>query len=55
MLEPGDIVLTLGAGDALYIHANAVHQFVNAAETPLKFLCLVPTRFPVGFGPRWML
>lgn len=30
------------AGDAIYVPANALHQFVNRGEEPLRFLCLVP-------------
>jgi len=32
-------------GDTLYIPANKVHQFCNPSDTPLRFLCLVPTTF----------
>jgi quercetin dioxygenase-like cupin family protein len=37
-----------GVGDVLYIPANQPHQFHNTADTPLKFMCLVPTQFDCG-------
>ena len=36
------------AGDVLFMPPNAVHQFVNNAQTPLKFLCMVPVTFDCG-------
>jgi len=36
------------AGDAVYVPANELHQFQNASDRPLKFLCMVPTTFDCG-------
>jgi len=36
------------AGDVLFVKPNAVHQFVNQSEKPMKFLCLVPVTFDCG-------
>jgi quercetin dioxygenase-like cupin family protein len=38
----------ISAGDALFVEANTVHQFVNDSRQPLRFLCLVPVRFDCG-------
>ena len=38
----------VAAGDVLLIQPNETHQFVNASESPLKFLCLVPTTHDCG-------
>ncbi len=35
----------LKKGDVVYVAPDEVHQFKNAGETPLKFLCLVPNDF----------
>lgn len=35
-------------GDTFLIPANAVHQFRNETDAPLRFLCLVPTTFDNG-------
>lgn len=40
----------VAAGDTLYIPANQTHQFLNQADRPLKFMCMVPTRFDCGGG-----
>lgn len=32
-------------GDVVYVAPDEVHQFRNAGEAPLKFLCLVPNDF----------
>lgn len=39
---------TVEAGDVLYVPANETHQFRNAGDGPLKFVCLVPTAFDCG-------
>ena len=36
------------AGDVLYIPANEMHQFRNASDAPVRFLCLVPVTFDCG-------
>jgi len=38
----------IGAGDVLFVEPNKMHQFVNAGEGPLRFLCLVPVSFDCG-------
>lgn len=38
----GDQPRVIAAGDVLYVAPDEVHQFRNAGETPLKFLCMVP-------------
>ncbi|MHC4992677.1 MAG: cupin domain-containing protein [Planctomycetota bacterium] len=38
----------IAEGDALFIEPNALHQFTNTSDRPLKFLCLVPTEFDCG-------
>ena len=30
------------AGDVVWMPANERHQFVNAGDTPLEFICLIP-------------
>ncbi len=35
----------VSAGDVLYVPANAVHQFRNTSDAPMRFLCLVPVTF----------
>lgn len=40
----------IAAGDVLFVKPNAVHQFVNTGEQPLKFLCMVPVTFDCGGG-----
>jgi quercetin dioxygenase-like cupin family protein len=42
----------VGAGDALFIEANRMHQFVNGGDQPLKFLCLVPVSYDCGGGEQ---
>ena len=32
----------LAAGQCVYVPPNEEHQFLNAADRPLRFLCLVP-------------
>jgi quercetin dioxygenase-like cupin family protein len=36
------------AGHAVFISANELHQFRNASQRPLKFMCMVPTTFDCG-------
>ena len=38
----------LAEGDVVYIRPNTIHQFTNAGNEPLKFLCLVPVTFDCG-------
>lgn len=38
----GDRERTFAAGDVIYVAPDDVHQFRNAAQSPLKFLCVVP-------------
>jgi quercetin dioxygenase-like cupin family protein len=38
----------INPGDVAYIPPNVLHQFVNEAEVPFKFLCLVPVTFDCG-------
>lgn len=39
---------TLRAGDVLFVRPNALHQFVNTGDGPLRFLCLVPVTRDCG-------
>lgn len=32
------------AGSYAYVPANALHQFQNTGDVPLKFICIVPTK-----------
>lgn len=32
------------AGDVIYVNPNEKHQFKNAGNKPLKFLCLIPNQ-----------
>ena len=34
----------LRAGDALILDPNMAHQFANAGDEPLRFLCVIPKR-----------
>jgi quercetin dioxygenase-like cupin family protein len=36
------------AGDVLFIPANHMHQFRNAGQEAMRFLCMVPTTFDCG-------
>ena len=38
----GTVERSLRAGDVVYVAPGDVHQFRNAGDSPLKFLCLVP-------------
>ncbi len=38
----GDVEHEIKSGDVLYVSPNEIHQFKNAADVPLKFLCLIP-------------
>lgn len=38
----------ISAGDVLFVAPNALHQFVNTGEEPLRFLCLVPVTYDCG-------
>ncbi len=38
----GDQEHPLKEGDVVYVQPNELHQFRNAGQQPLKFLCLVP-------------
>ena len=30
------------AGDVIFVEPNEVHQFRNAGQSPMRFLCLIP-------------
>lgn len=32
----------IGPRDVVWVPANEMHQFVNAGEEPLEFICLIP-------------
>lgn len=38
----GDIEHKIESGDVLFIGPDEIHQFKNAGDTPLRFLCLIP-------------
>lgn len=38
----GNQVHPIRAGDIVYVAPDEIHQFRNAGDRPLKFLCLVP-------------
>jgi quercetin dioxygenase-like cupin family protein len=44
----GDEKRKIGAGSALYIEANRMHQFRNVGASPLRFICMVPVSFDCG-------
>jgi quercetin dioxygenase-like cupin family protein len=51
----GDTVHPIRAGDIIYVAPDEIHQFRNANEAPLKFLCLVPNDYinkPVTQAPE---
>ncbi len=35
----------IAAGDAVFVPADETHRFRNAGDSPLKFICMVPTHF----------
>jgi quercetin dioxygenase-like cupin family protein len=37
--------VALQPGDVLFIPSDEKHQFKNAGQTPLKFMCLIPAKF----------
>lgn len=41
----GDEVKPLKSGDVVFMPANELHQFRNTGNTPMRFVCLVPTQF----------
>jgi len=41
---------SIRGGDALLVPANALHQFANESDEPLRFLCFVPISFDCGDG-----
>lgn len=44
----GERVQPIAAGDVVFMPANEVHQFRNTGDTPLRFMCMVPTQFDCG-------
>ncbi len=42
VIETGENPISLKPGDAVFVPPNALHQFKNAGDSPLRFLCLVP-------------
>lgn len=44
----GDEKRKIGAGSALYIEANRMHQFRNVGAGALRFICMVPVSFDCG-------
>lgn len=44
----GDEKRRLGAGSALMVDANCMHQFRNVGAGALRFICLVPVSFDCG-------
>jgi quercetin dioxygenase-like cupin family protein len=46
----GNTIRPIEEGDAVFVPANAVHQFRNVGDQPLQFLCMVPTQFDCGQG-----
>jgi len=44
----GQEVRAIGAGDVVFMPANELHQFRNTGDGPLRFMCMVPTRFDCG-------
>jgi quercetin dioxygenase-like cupin family protein len=47
-VEKDGAMHAIRAGDVLFMPPNAVHQFVNNADKPLTFLCMVPVTFDCG-------
>lgn len=41
-IESSEGPKALKQGDAVYVPANALHQFRNTGSEPLKFICLIP-------------
>jgi quercetin dioxygenase-like cupin family protein len=51
----GDQPRAIKAGDVIYVAPDEVHQFRNASQEPLKFLCLVPNssaNLPATLAPE---
>ena len=46
----GGLERRVQSGDVLMIPANQEHQFQNAGDGTLRFMCLVPTQFDCGGG-----
>ncbi len=42
LIVDGNRERTIGPGDVVYVAPHDVHQFRNAGDAPLKFLCIVP-------------
>ena len=47
----GDAEHPLTAGDVVYVRPDEVHQFRNTGQSPMKFICLVPTTHDCAAGP----
>ncbi|MFH0794449.1 MAG: cupin domain-containing protein [bacterium] len=43
-LNGGEKAKPLKKGDAVFVPANATHQFENTGAEPLKFICLIPVQ-----------
>ena len=41
-METAEGTKTFGAGAAIYVPANAIHQFRNTGGETLRFVCLIP-------------
>ncbi len=41
-LQIDDKINPIKAGSYAYVPSNALHEFVNTSDTPLKFICIVP-------------
>ena len=47
-LECGSEVISIHAGDGLFIPGDTLHQFRNTSENSMEFLCIVPVESPCG-------
>jgi quercetin dioxygenase-like cupin family protein len=51
----GDTEHEIKSGDVLFVRPDEVHQFKNAGDMPLRFLCLIPNSAldkPVTLAPE---
>lgn len=42
-LSDGEKTMPFKAGDAVFVLADEMHQFMNSGGNVLKFICLIPT------------
>ena len=42
IIDDGTAKTSVEAGDAIFVKAGETHSFVNSAQRPLRFICVIP-------------